>query len=106
MDRRHGRPQELTGARPSATPGLKVTGEGAGEVEEAAVSTLVGSSELERWGRRGMTGGGRCLVGVCFNVGEEERGTVSGAGCFEGRRGGFYRARGGVSGWGRRGNGR
>jgi hypothetical protein len=50
MDRRHGRPWELTGARPPATPGLKVTGEGAGEVEEAAVSTFVGSSELGRWG--------------------------------------------------------
>jgi hypothetical protein len=50
MDRRHGRPQELTGAWPPATPRLKVTGEGAGEVEEAAVSTFVGSSELRRWG--------------------------------------------------------
>jgi hypothetical protein len=27
-----------------------VTGNGAGEVEEAAVSTFVGSSELGRWG--------------------------------------------------------
>jgi hypothetical protein len=52
MDRRHGRPQELTGARPPATPRLKVTGEGAG-VEEAAVSTFVGSSELGRWGNGG-----------------------------------------------------
>jgi hypothetical protein len=50
MDRRHGRSRELTGARPPATPGLKVTGEGAGEVEEAAVSTFVGSLELGRWG--------------------------------------------------------
>jgi hypothetical protein len=53
MDRRHGRPWELTGARPPGTPGLKVAGEGAGEVEEAAVSTFVGSSELERWGNGG-----------------------------------------------------
>jgi hypothetical protein len=53
MDRRHGRPQELTGARPLATLGLKVTGEGAGEVEEAAVSTFVGSSELGRLGNSG-----------------------------------------------------
>jgi hypothetical protein len=53
MDRRHGRPQELTRAWPPATPGLKVTGEGAGEVEEAAVSTFVGSSELGRWGNGG-----------------------------------------------------
>jgi hypothetical protein len=37
----------------SATPGLKVTGEGAGEVEEAAVSTFVGSSELGSWGNGG-----------------------------------------------------
>jgi hypothetical protein len=53
MDRRHGRPRELTGARPPATPGLKVAGEGAGEVEEAAVSSFVGSSELGRWGNCG-----------------------------------------------------
>jgi hypothetical protein len=53
MDRRHGRPRELTGAWPPATPGLKVAGEGAGEVEEAAVSTFVGSSELGRWGNGG-----------------------------------------------------
>jgi hypothetical protein len=50
MDRRHGRPRELTEARPPATPGLKVVGEGAGEVEEAAMSTFVGSLELGRWG--------------------------------------------------------
>jgi hypothetical protein len=49
MDRCHGRPWELTGARPPATPGLKVAGDGAGEVEEAAVSRFVGSSELGRW---------------------------------------------------------
>jgi hypothetical protein len=63
MDRRHGRPRELIGARPPATLGLKVTGEGAGEgeeaageVEEAAVSTFVGSSELGRWGNGGVAG--------------------------------------------------
>jgi hypothetical protein len=54
MDRRHGRPWELTGARPPATPGLKVAGEGAGEVEEVMVSTFVGPSELGRWGNRGV----------------------------------------------------
>jgi hypothetical protein len=48
MDRRHGRPLELTGARPPTTLGLKVAVEGAGE--EVAVSTSVGSSELRRWG--------------------------------------------------------
>jgi hypothetical protein len=53
MDRRHGRPRELTGAQPPATPGQKITGEGAGEVEEAVVSTFVGSSELGRWGNSG-----------------------------------------------------
>jgi hypothetical protein len=68
MDRRHGRPRELTGAWPPATLRLKVTGEGAGEVEEATVSTFVGSSELGRWGnggaverddrRRSVLGGG------------------------------------------------
>jgi hypothetical protein len=41
--------------RPPATPGLKVAGEGAGEVEEAAVSTFVGSSEVGRWGNGGAT---------------------------------------------------
>jgi hypothetical protein len=58
MDRRHGRPWELTGARPPATLGLNVTGEGAGEVDEVAVSTFVGPSELGRWGkwRRGGEG--------------------------------------------------
>jgi hypothetical protein len=55
MDRRHDRPRELTGARPPATPGLKVVGEGAREVEEeeVAASTFVGSSELGRWGNCG-----------------------------------------------------
>jgi hypothetical protein len=48
-DRHHGRPWELIGARPPATPGLKVTGEGAGEVEEVVASTFVGSSEFGRW---------------------------------------------------------
>jgi hypothetical protein len=73
MDRRHGRPWELTRARPPATPGLKVAGEGAGEVEEAAVSTFMGSSELGRWGngsaakrddrRRSVLGGGALRCG-------------------------------------------
>jgi hypothetical protein len=53
MDRHHGRPRELTGAWPPATPGVKVAEEGAGGVEEAAVSTFVGSSELGRWGNGG-----------------------------------------------------
>jgi hypothetical protein len=53
MDRCHGRHRELTGARPPATPGLMATGEGAGEEEEAAVSTFVGSSEIRRWGNDG-----------------------------------------------------
>jgi hypothetical protein len=53
MDRRHGRPRELAGAWPLATPGLKVAVEGAGEVEEVATSTFVGSSELGRWGNGG-----------------------------------------------------
>jgi hypothetical protein len=79
MDRRHGRPREPTGARSPATPGLKVTGEGAGEVEEAAVSTFVGSSELGRWGnggavvrddrRRSVLGG---AVFLCGRGGERD----------------------------------
>jgi hypothetical protein len=84
MDWRHGRPRELIGAWPPATTGLKVAGEGAGEVEEAAVSTFVGSSELGRLGnggaverddqRRSVLGGG---VFRCGRGG----GTMSGAGC-------------------------
>jgi hypothetical protein len=77
MDQHHGRPRELTGARPPATLGLKVAGEGAGEVEEAAVSTFVGSSEL---GRRGNGGAAErddrrrsVLSGVRSGAGEEER---------------------------------
>jgi hypothetical protein len=50
MDQRHGRPRELTGAWPPATPGLQVIGEGVGEVEEVVASTFVVSSELGRWG--------------------------------------------------------
>jgi hypothetical protein len=46
-------PWPTMGARPPATPGLKVTGEGAGEVEEVVVSTFVGSSEFERWANDG-----------------------------------------------------
>jgi hypothetical protein len=42
----HGRPREHPRAWPPATPRLKVTGEGAGEVEEAAASTFMGSSKL------------------------------------------------------------
>jgi hypothetical protein len=53
MDQCHGQPRELTRAWPPATPGLKVTEEGAGEVEEAAVSTFLSSSELWRWGNGG-----------------------------------------------------
>jgi hypothetical protein len=62
--------------RPPATPGLKVAGEGAGEVEEAAVSTFVGSLEL---GRRGIDGAAESedrrrsgSVGARSGAGEEE----------------------------------
>jgi hypothetical protein len=76
MDRRHARPRELTGARPPATPGLKVTGEGAREVEEAAVSTFVGSSKLGRWGNGGVT------------ERDDRRWSVLGGGVFQCGRGG------------------
>jgi hypothetical protein len=62
--------------RPPATLGLKVAGEGAGEVEEAAVSTFVGSSELRRWGNGGATEvkdrRRSDSVGAHSSVGEEE----------------------------------
>ena len=45
----------FTGVRPPATPGLGVAGEGAEEAKEEAASTLVGSSELGRWGIGGAT---------------------------------------------------
>jgi hypothetical protein len=94
MDWRHGRPRELTGARPPATPGLKVTGEGAGEVEEAAVSTFVGSSDLGRWGNGGATERDdrrRSDLG-------RRRGELVRCGILRGSSGGFYRAGGGVLG--------
>jgi hypothetical protein len=62
--------------RPPATPGLKVAGGGAGEVEEAAVSTFVASSEL---GRRRIDGAVESedrrrsgSVGARSGAGEEE----------------------------------
>jgi hypothetical protein len=44
-----------------------------------------------------MTGGGRCSVGLCSDVGEKERGVVSGAGC-SGVEVPFYRSPGRVPG--------
>jgi hypothetical protein len=98
MDRCHGRPRELTGARPPATPGLKVAGEGAGQVEEAAVSTFVGSSELGRWGNGGAVVRDdrrrSVLSGAVFRCGRGERdgewcGMLRGGGSpFIGARGG------------------
>jgi hypothetical protein len=76
MDRRHGRPRELIGAWPPATLGLKVAGEGTWEVEEAAVSTFVGSSELGRWGNGGVV------------ERDDRRRSVLGGGLFQCGRGG------------------
>jgi hypothetical protein len=44
---------ELAGALASGHSGAQCRREGVGEVEEAAVSTFVGSSELGRWGNGG-----------------------------------------------------
>jgi hypothetical protein len=81
-------PWPTSGAQPPAAPGLKVTGEGAGEVEEAAVSTFVGSSELGRWGnggavemddrRRSVLGGGALRCGGGGGRGGEGCGIVVG----------------------------
>jgi hypothetical protein len=78
MDRRHGRPQELTGARPPSTPGLKVTGEGAGKVEEVVVSTFVGSSELGRWGNGGVAERDGWRQSVLGEVGVADLGVCKG----------------------------
>jgi hypothetical protein len=78
VDRHHGRPQELTGARPPATPGLKVIGEGAGEVEEAVVSTFVGSSELGRWGNDGAAERNGWRRSVLGEVGVADSGASKG----------------------------
>jgi hypothetical protein len=55
-------------------------------VEEAAVSTLVGSSELGRWGNGGAAESEDRRrsgpVGARSGAGERERRAVSGAGCF------------------------
>jgi hypothetical protein len=73
MDRRHGRPRELTGARPSATPVPKGSGQGGDGVEKP----FRASPEGERWrdGRatRRRDGGRGCLVGARSGAGEEER---------------------------------
>jgi hypothetical protein len=54
-------------------------------VEEAAVSTLVGSSELGRWGNGGAAESEDRRrsgpVGARSGAGERERRAVSGAGC-------------------------
>jgi hypothetical protein len=74
MDRHHGRPRELTGARPPTTPGLKVTGEGAREVEEVAASTFVGSSELRSWGNGGAVERDDRRQSVLSEVGDADSG--------------------------------
>jgi hypothetical protein len=109
MYRRHGRPRELTGAQPPATPELKVTGEGAAEVEEVVASTFVGSSELGRWGNGDATerdGWWRSVFGL---VGVADSGASKGGRgeCGDGRgcSSPFYRGREEGSGWGRQRNG-
>jgi hypothetical protein len=78
LDRRHGRPRELTGARPPTTPRLKVVGEGAGEVEEVAASTFVGSSELGRWGNGGAAERDVRRRSVLGGVGDADSGARKG----------------------------
>jgi hypothetical protein len=110
MDRCHGRPRELTGARPPATPGLKVVGEGAGEVEEAAASTFVGSSELGRRGNGGAAERDGQQWSVLSEVGVADSGGAKegGGDCGDGRgwSSPFYSGREEGSGRGRRRNGR
>jgi hypothetical protein len=82
MDRRHGRPWELTRARPPTTLGLNVAREGAGEVEEVVASTFVGSSELRVWGNGGAAkrdGRRRSVLGEvgCGLRSEQRRAGVS-----------------------------
>jgi hypothetical protein len=62
----HGRPQELTGARPPATLGLKVVGEGAEDGESGSGNPLRASMEdgwrRGGWAMEGNGGSGRCSV--------------------------------------------
>jgi hypothetical protein len=63
MDRHHGRPQELTGARPPATPGLKVIGEGRGGGGGGGVEHICGLLGAREVGKR-WRGGEEWLAAV------------------------------------------
>ena len=73
----HCRSRELAGARPPAAPGLGITGEEAGEVEEATGITLACSSELGKRRIGGAMAGKNPAasgsVGARYGAGEEER---------------------------------
>ncbi len=73
----HCRSRELAGARPPTAPGLGITGEEAGEVEEATGITLACSSELGKQRIGGATAlrnpAASSSVGARYGAGEEER---------------------------------
>jgi hypothetical protein len=86
----HGRPRELAGARPPATPGLKVVGVGAGEEEGSTEVPIPGSpgSEGGRAAEQRRNGGegsdGEALGAGSLWVGREGK---EGRGRSGGRRG-------------------
>jgi hypothetical protein len=86
---------ELTGARPSAAPVLKGSGQGGDGVRELVPSLTRGwvaarqPSDEMVWWWSGVLGGGALQCG---------RGELVRVGFFGGRRGGFYGAGGGVPG--------
>jgi hypothetical protein len=73
----HGRPRELIGAQPLATPGLKVAGEGAEDGESGSGNPLRASLEdgPRRVGRvtEGNGGDGRCSVRCGLQTRERAR---------------------------------
>jgi hypothetical protein len=102
----HGWRRELAGAWPPATPGLKVTGEGAGKEERSTGVPILGSLGL---GRR-QSGGATAVKAATgkhsapAHSGRGERGRRDGGGAVGGEDAGepFHRVRGGA-GWPRGG---
>jgi hypothetical protein len=80
VGQRHGRRRALPehGLHSLRALGLKVAGEGAGEVEEVAASTFVGSSKLRRWGNGGAAERDGRWRSVLCDVGVADSGASKG----------------------------